>query len=131
MPSQSPSKPAVSELESFVYKPKNPAPLSNDERIGMNERNEHPATPMPQKIPLSELISNTPRTAGTIQNVSPEEKVVWKLTPKKMPDVEQSPSRESSDAEVTKLLNLLNEDKQKKASNSNYVLLTEEFEPYT
>jgi hypothetical protein len=105
----------MNKLKQFTYKPTTPvlptppAPTSSqDDTI-----TEDPATPIPQRIPLSDLLSNTPIRQGTCQDVSPEEKVVWKLSPKKILDV-PFPSQESPRANRTTFLNLLNGNENKK-----------------
>ena len=74
---------------------------------------EHPATPMPQKIPLSDLMSNTPRRRETGTDGSPEDKVVWKISPNKIVEV-QTASQESPNAKMTTFLNFLKDDDNRK-----------------
>ena len=74
---------------------------------------DHTATPMGQRIPLSELMSNTPTRQESSQEVSPGEKVVWKITPKKTP-AKPTASQESPNAKMATFLKFLNEDENKK-----------------
>src|SRR5436190_10582650 len=112
MPSRRPSDATMNKLEQFTYKPTTPvllAPTSSQDDTTI----EDPSTPLPQRIRLSDLLSNTPIRQGTCQDVSPEEKVVWKLSPKKVLDV-PFPSQESPRANKTTFLNLLNGSENKK-----------------
>jgi hypothetical protein len=104
----------MSKLQSFAFK----APSTTLPENAMNEGDtmeglEHLATPMAQRIPLSELMSNTPTRQESSQEVSPEEKVVWKLTPKKTP-AKPTASQESPNAKMNTFLKFLNEDENKK-----------------
>jgi hypothetical protein len=100
----------MSKLQSFAFKPTTPAQSSSQE--DMTEV-EHPATPMPHKIPLSDLMSNTPRRHETGTDGSPEDKVVWKLSPNKVVDVPTT-SQESPNAKMTTFLNFLKDDDNRK-----------------
>jgi len=66
----------------------------------------HPATPVPRRVPLSDLISNTPMREDSAQDVSPDDKVVWKLSPKKILEA-PSASQESPSQQDTIFLNLM------------------------
>lgn len=104
----------MNKLQTFAYKHTTPAvsaPSSSQDDTVM----EDPATPMPQRIPLSDLMSNTPRRQGSSEEVSPEEKVVWKLSPKKLLDVSFAP-QEGPRANTTTFLNLLNDNDNKKVT---------------
>ena len=105
----------MNKLQGFAYKPTIPVvpQPSTQESPTLGEEIEHPATPMPQRISLTDLMSNTPRRQETAQDVSPEEKVVWKLSPKKILEIHGS-SQESTGPNTTTFLNLLNEDKDSK-----------------
>ena len=105
----------MNKLQSFAFKPTSAALGENPPTEGdlIMEGVEHPATPMPQQISLSELMSNTPTRQGSSQEVSPEEKVVWKLSAKKTP-AKPIASQESPSAKLTTLLKFLNEDESKK-----------------
>lgn len=110
---------AMSKSQSLTYRPATPGPSSSQEQV-IDPESDCLATPMiPQRIPLSELILNTPKTGETAQNVSPEEKVIWKLTPKKAHHGEHSPYQESPDTKINRLVTSLDQhDKQKKACDS-------------
>jgi hypothetical protein len=100
----------MDKLQRFAYKPTTPVgPPSTQQSPTVLEEVEHPATPMPQRIPLSDLISNTPIRQETSQNISPEEKVVWKLSPKKILEIPRS-SQVAPRPNTTTFLNLLNDD---------------------
>jgi hypothetical protein len=74
---------------------------------------ENLATPMPQRIPLSDLMSNTPRTVESV-DVSPgEDKVVWKMSPK---NTARPASQESPNGRITTFLSILTDDEKKKVS---------------
>ena len=105
----------MNKLQGFAYKPTTPVvrPPSTQESPMMREEVDHPATPMPQRIPLSDLMSNTPRTQESNQNVSPEEKVVWKLSPKKILELPRA-SQEAPRSNTTTFLNLLKDDNDNK-----------------
>jgi hypothetical protein len=104
----------MSKLQSFAFKPPSTTLAENAMSEGDTmEGLEHPATPMAQRISLSELMSNTPTRQESSQEVSPEEKVVWKLTPKKTP-AKPTASQESPNAKMTTFLTFLNEDESKK-----------------
>jgi hypothetical protein len=70
------------------------------------EEGMHPATPVPRRVPLSDLISNTPIRGEVAQEVSPDDKVVWKLSPKKILEA-PSASQESPPQQETIFLNLM------------------------
>jgi hypothetical protein len=72
----------------------------------MEEEGMHPATPVPRRVPLSDLISNTPIRREAAQDVSPDDKVVWKLSPKKILEA-PSASQESPSQQETIFLNLM------------------------
>jgi hypothetical protein len=110
----------MNKLQSFAFKPTIPAQPSSQE--DMTEV-EHPATPMPQKIPLSDLMSNTPRRHETGADGSPEDKVVWKLSPNKTVDVPTT-SQESPNAKMTTFLNFLKDDDHRKKVFPLMVILT-------
>jgi hypothetical protein len=97
----------MDKLQRFAYASM-PAP-SSQENQG-ETRLPTPATPMPQRIPLSDLMSNTPKAADNAQEISPSEKIVWKLSPKKTPG-QASASQGSPNATF---LNLLNQENTKK-----------------
>jgi len=107
----------MSGLQDFAY---NPAPdqpppaagapareISGQER-GMEKEGMHPATPLPRRVPLSDLISNTPAREEAAQNVSPDDKVVWKLSPKKVLEAPAS-SQENQPPRKTSFLNFTQE----------------------
>ena len=110
----------MSKLQSFAFKPTTPAQPSSQE--DMTEV-QHPATPMPQKIPLSDLMSNTPRRHETGTDGSPEDKVVWKLSPNKVVEVSTA-SQESPNAKMTTFLNFLKDDDNRKKVFHLMVMLT-------
>ena len=119
MPSRKPCDATMNKLQKFAYKPSNPtvpAPTSSQD----DTVTEDPATPIPQRVPLSDLLSNTPIRQGICQEVSPEEKVVWKLSPKKILEV-SFPSQESPRGNETTFLNLLNEKQNKKVLLMGFV----------
>ena len=105
----------MSKLQNFAFNPtsttltENPSSEGDTEEVAL----EHPATPMPQRIPLSELMSNTPTRQKSSQEVSPEDKVVWKLSPKKT-CAKQMVSQESPSTKMTTFLKFLNEEEKKK-----------------
>ena len=101
-----PSEATLNKLQSFAFKPTNSADRSSQEVMA---EVEHPATPMPQKIPLSDLMSNTPKRQETVTDESPEDKVVWKLTPKKAIEPPTA-SQESQNDKMTTFLSLLKDD---------------------
>lgn len=69
---------------------------------------------MPRRVPLSDLISSTPRTVETTQDVSPEDKVVWKFSPNnKSNGMPSSESRSSPSSKMTSFYNILNDDQKK------------------
>src|SRR5579859_3985030 len=72
-----------------------------------------PATPMSRRVPLSDLMTNTPRTEDGVVDVSPEDKVVWKLSPRKLLEG-QTASQESPSTKVTRFLSFLDENDQTK-----------------
>src|SRR5271170_4511638 len=105
----------MNKLQNFAY---NPNQSHSSQEASNEEEESHPATPLPQRIPLSDLMSNTPRRQeDTNHDVSPEEKVVWKLSPKKTIG-EPFASQESPNVTTTTtttattFLNLLNEDER-------------------
>jgi hypothetical protein len=105
----------MAKLQNFAYKrpldppaPPTVAPSpaqSSQDRI-MAEEGRHPDTPFPRRVPLSDLISNTPIRGEAVQEVSPDDKVVWKLSPKKILDV-PSASQERPSQQETIFLNLM------------------------
>jgi hypothetical protein len=102
----------MSKLENFAYK----SPLTKADtpssQEGLSEDMVDPATPMPRKIPLSDLMSNTPRRQDGGPDVSPEEKVVWKLSPTKI--LEGVSASQDPNARMTNFLSFLNDDEKKK-----------------
>lgn len=112
-----PSEDTLSKLQSFAFKPTMSAEQSSQE--AMTEV-EHPATPMPQKIPLSDLMSNTPKRQETVTDESPEDKVVWKITPKKA-IAPPTASQESQSDKMTTFLSLLKDDDTAKKVGSSHI----------
>src|SRR5437762_14369186 len=96
----------MTKLQNFAYKATTPArPTSTD--VVDTRPGENIATPVPQRIPLSDLMSNTPRTVESV-DVSPgEDKIVWKMSPKNT--VGQA-SQESPNGKITTFLSILAEE---------------------
>jgi hypothetical protein len=100
----------MSKLQNFAYK----SPLTKAGMPSSQEVEEgviDPTTPMPERVPLSDLISNTPRRQDGGPDVSPQDKVVWKLSPSKILEG-LSGSQETDN--TTKFINFLNNDGIKK-----------------
>jgi hypothetical protein len=101
----------MSKLQNFAYK----SPIIKADTPSSQEAGEtvaDPATPMPQRIPLSDLMSNTPTRHDGGPDVSPEDKVVWKLSPTKV--LEGISASQDPNARMTSFLNFLNNDENKK-----------------
>jgi hypothetical protein len=101
----------MSKLQAFAYNPTTPvlpSPSGQDDAIL-----EDPATPMARRVPLSDIMSSTPRRQGSSHEVSPDERVVWKISPKRGLEV-QFASQESPPGSETRILNLLDDDENKK-----------------
>jgi hypothetical protein len=88
---------------------------SQDEDVDEGEEAEqNPATPMPQRISLSDLISSTPITKQENgQDISPEDKIVWKLSPKRL--LQTPPSQDSPNAKMTKFMGFLQDENVQKS----------------
>ena len=97
----------MSKLQNFAYAPvtKTETPSSQSDEVG------DPATPMPRRIPLSDLMLNTPRRNDGGVDVSPEDKVVWKLSPSKI--LEGISASQDPGPRTTKFINFLNDDESK------------------
>jgi len=101
----------MNKLQSFVYK--TPTPALEPRQQHSTEKVQNPATPMPQRIPLSDLISSTPSTRQENgQDISPDEKIVWKLSPKRAVMVAHT-SQESPNAKMTDFMNFLQDENNK------------------
>ena len=112
--SQKPCELTMKKLQSFEYNPISTMPPTENPRSeGDTTECEHPATPMPQRIPLSELMSNTPKNQESCQEVSPREKVIWKLSPNATP-AKPTASQESPSTKMTTFLKFLNEEESQK-----------------
>src|SRR5436305_3687595 len=119
----------MNRLQSFTYNPANSPgthsspsqPENENAEIEQEKEKEEeedgldPATPRPQRIPLSDLMSNTPlRKEETNHDISPEDKVTWKRSPKKiLAPQEESPNVTHTASTTTTFLNLLGEDEGK------------------
>ena len=102
----------MSRLQEFAYKaaPDQPPPaptpaISGQEKL-MEREGMHPATLLPRRVPLSDLICNTPAREEAAQNVSPDDKVVWKLSPKKVLGAAAS-SQENQHPRETSFINFI------------------------
>jgi hypothetical protein len=111
----------MNNLQSLAYKATNTTTAAGtgviqDQNLIYEEIHD-PATPMAQRIPLSDLISNTPRAQQSNHGGSPEDKVVWKLSPKKGLQT-RSASQQSPKANMTTFLPFVDQD----TSNTNVSL---------
>jgi hypothetical protein len=100
----------MSKLQNFAYK--SPTKVDTPSSQEIREEVIDPATPMPQRVPLSDLMSNTPRRQDGGPDVSPQDKVVWKLSPLKI--LEGLSASQDMDNNTTKSINFLNDNEIKK-----------------
>jgi hypothetical protein len=95
----------MSKLQTFAYKPSFPSTDPPPQSVSENTAN--PGTPMPHRIPLSDLISSTPSTKIEVgQDISPDDKIVWKLSPKRAETVPQA-SQGSPNTRMAEFINFL------------------------